>query len=303
MQKRSTDSLPSFFVHQNTFPYATDRKPHIYALEIYDFTFLHFHDFLEIGFCVDGEGICRIEDAEYEFKKGDIQIIFPFQNHLSKNKTDESSRWCWLNINPYALMETTGFATISKIEHLMFHEMALCGIFSPEKYPEIVELANCLLRETLKNSMETPHHLELCASYLYQILIHLARISQEFPKLQMKRDKHVSALTPALNMITSGIQNSSIPSVHELADVCGMSVSNFRKVWTKVIGLSPKDYITKSFLYKAQQLLITTDKAITEIAMETGFSNISGFNRHFLSKCHMSPSDFRKRYKNELPSL
>ena len=297
MQKRSNSTLPTFFIQQETFPYTKERKPHIAPLEIYDFTFLHFHDFLEIGYCLEGEGICRVGDIEYSFKKGDIQIVFPFQKHLSKNKSTKSSQWYWLNINPYSLMERSGFATISRVEHLMFNEMSLCGIFSPKKYPELVRLADCLLRESLDYSLDSPHHLEFCASYLYQILIHLARLSQDLPKLKMERDKHVTAVAPALTMITDGIRNSSIPSVQSLADTCGMSISNFRKVWKKIIGISPKDYITKSFLYKAQQLLITTEKSITEIAMETGFHDVSGFNRHFLSKANMSPSDFRKRYK------
>ena len=301
MHNRSNIDLPTFYIHQDTFPYLEDRKPHIAPLEIYDFTFLHFHDFLEIGYCLEGEGVCRVGDREYTFQKGDVQIIFPFQKHLSKTNIGQKSRWYWLNINPYALMERSGFATISKIEQLMFREMALCGIFPKKDFPEITRLAYCLLRESLDFSKDSPHHLEFCASYLYQMLLHLARLSENLPKLQMERDKHVSAITPALTIITDGLQNSSIPSVQVLASACGMSISNFRKIWRKVIGLSPKDYITKSFLYKAQQLLITSDKSVTEIALETGFHDVSGFNRHFLSKTKMSPSDFRKRYKKSSP--
>lgn len=297
MQNRSNNKLPVFFIRQETFPYRNQRTPHIAPLNIYDFTFLHFHDFLEIGYCVKGEGICRVGDIEYPFKKGDIQIIFPFQKHLSKNKAGHQSQWYWLNINPYALMELSGFATISKIEHLMFQEMGLCGIFPAEKYPEIAELANRFLQEALEYDATDSHHLEFCASYLYQILITLSRLSSDLPKLEMERDRNVSALFPALTIISDGIQNSSIPSVQSLSDACGMSISNFRKVWKKVIGLSPKDYITKHFLYKAEQLLLTTDKSITEISMETGFQDVSGFNRQFHSKAGMTPSEFRKRYK------
>ena len=301
MQNRSAKVLPTFFIHQETFPYTTNRKPHLAPLEIYDFTFLHFHDFLEIGYCVEGSGICRVGDTEYTFQKGDVQVVFPFQKHLTKNTSGQKSRWYWLNINPYALMEVSGFATISKIEHLMYNEMSLCGIFSSMKYPELVFLVKKLLDECLEHMHPSPHHLEFCASYLYQILLHLSRLSEDMPKLEMERDKHVSALFPALEILSNGILQSSIPSVQSLADACGMSTSNFRKVWKKVIGISPKDYITKSFLYKAQQLLITTDKTITEIALETGFADVSGFNRHFLSKVQMSPSDFRNRYKKSSP--
>ena len=301
MQNRSNDNLPAFFIRQDTFPYKELRKPHIAPLEIYDFTFLHFHDFLEIGCCVEGKGICRVEDKEYAFQKGDVQIIFPFQKHLSKNLENEHSQWYWLNINPYILMEKTSLTTLSKIEHLMFKEMGLCGIFSQEEHPEIAKLVKALLHETLECSVAIPLHLEFCASYVYQILICLARLSYDLPKLEIRRDKTMTVLSPALDMITNGINTGSIPSVQTLADSCGMSISNFRKVWSKVIGLAPKDYITKQFLYKAQQLLLTTDRKITEIATETGFQDISGFNRQFLAKSGMSPSEFRKMYKKSSP--
>lgn len=299
MRNRSSDMLPVFFIQQETFPFSRERKLRRAPLEIYDFTFLHFHDFLEIGYCLEGEGICRVGDTEYPFKKGDIQVILPFQKHLSKNKNDKKSRWYWLNINPYALMERAGFGTVSKIEQLLFQEMGLCGIFSPAKYPEIASISNQLLQEVLECGTSTLHHLESCATYVYQLLIQLSRLSENLPKLEMERDRNVTILAPALILISDGIQQSSIPSVNALASACGMSVSNFRKVWRRVIGFSPKDYIIKSFLYKAEQLLISTDKTITEISMLTGFENVSGFNRQFRQKNNMSPSEFRKRYKKK----
>lgn len=299
MRNRSEHDLPAFFIAYDTFSFTGSERIFPTPLEIYDFTFLHFHDFLEIGYCVDGKGICRVEDREYFFQKGDIEIIFPFQQHLSRNHESESSQWYWLNINPYALMEDSGFAGAQKIEHMMFEEMGLCGILSPKQYPEIAGLVDGLLRETVEGLADTPYHTELCAAYVYQILICLARLSIKLPKLEIQRDRSILSLAPALDLISEGVRCGAVPSVEMLASSCGMSVSNFRRVFHRVIGLAPKDYITKSFLYKAQQLLMTTKKSILEISMETGFQDISGFNRQFLAKIRMTPSAFRKAYGNK----
>lgn len=299
MRNRSTDGLPAFFISHDTFSFTGSERLFSCPLEIYDFTFLHFHDFLEIGYCVDGKGICRVEGREYPFQKGDIEIIFPFQQHLSRNYESECSQWYWLNINPYALMENSGFASVQKIEHMIFEEMGLCGIFSPEQYPEIAKLVGALLRETADQPADTLYHTELCASYVYQILICLARLSLQLPKLEFQRDRSLLSLVPALDLISESVHSGIVPSVELLAGSCGMSVSNFRRVFRRVIGLAPKDYITKSFLYKAQQLLMTTNKSILEISMETGFQDISGFNRQFLAKTQMTPSAFRKAYGNK----
>lgn len=297
MRNRSKDNLPFFFTPYDVFSFTESERPFPAPLEIFDFTFLHFHNCLEIGYCLSGSGICRVEDREYSFQKGDVEIIFPFQRHLSKNCEAECSQWYWLTINPYSLMENSGFASTAKIDNMIFQEMGLCGIFSPEKYPQVTELVENLFHEIMEHDRKIPHHMELCASYVYQLLICLARLSLPLPKLEIERDRHILSLSPALDLISEGVNNGMVPSVEMLSASCGMSVSNFRRVFHNVIGFGPKDYITNCFLLRAQQLLLTTEKSIMEICLETGFGDISWFNRQFLAKTQMTPSAFRKKYK------
>lgn len=297
MQKQSNQNLPAFFVSNKPFPFTKSKNLVGIPLEIYDFTFLHFHDCLEIGYCLDGKGICRVEDQTHTFKKGDVEIIFPYQKHLSRSYESEQSLWYWLFINPYSLMDNSGFSNASKIEHMISKEMGLCGIFSEENYPEITELVYKIFQEIGGENAEMPYYTELCASYVYQLLIHLTQLSANLPKLQIQQDRNMISVLPAIDLISENVHKGVVPSVEMLASECGMSLSNFRKVFHKIIGLTPKDYITKSVLYRAQKLLLSTDKSILEISVETGFKDLSGFNRQFLAKTGMTPSSFRKTYK------
>lgn len=187
---------------------------------------------------------------------------------------------------------------MQKIEHMIFEEMGLCGIFTPKNYPEIVHLLTLLFQEMTAGT--TLHHPELCGCYLYQLLILLSRLSLPLPKLEIRRQGNLSCLSPALTLITEGIQHGTVPSVEILAGSCGMSISNFRRVFHKTIGLGPKEYITRNLLYKAQRLLLTTNMSILEISLETGFQDISGFNRQFLAKTGVTPSAFRREYRKSL---
>lgn len=299
MLNRSNDNLPVFYTRHNDM-IIDSGKPIIASLEINDFTYLHFHDCFEIGYCVSGSGVCLVEDKQYEFKKGDVQIIFPFQKHLSKNSEKGSSVWYWLTFNPHLLMKKSGFSGGNKLEQLIFNEMGVCGIFSTEEYPEVVALVESFFRELLEKDSASIYHSELCALYVYQLFICLARISEPLPKLKIERDGKLEAVANALDIISQAVLNADTPSVEMLAFSCNMSVSNFRKVFLKVTGLSPKNYITKCFINKAQQLLLTTDKSISEICMETGFGDISWFNRQFLSKTNMTPSAFRKKHSKNI---
>ncbi|MBR5500146.1 MAG: helix-turn-helix transcriptional regulator [Clostridia bacterium] len=298
MLNRSNNSLPAFYTYHNDMM-LDPNKPMLAILDINDFTYLHFHDCFEIGYCVSGTGVCMVEDKEYAFKEGDVEIIFPFQKHLSRNGKDGSSRWYWLTFNPHTLMERSGLGGSSKLEQLMAGEMGLCGILSPEAYPEIAGLVKKIFTETLEKDNDTPYHSELRALYVYQLLIELSRRSANLPKLQIQRDRNLQSVSKALDLIASGIQNGNPPSVEDLARASNMSVSNFRKVFRKVTGLSPKDYMTHALINKAQQMLLTSQKSISEICNETGFGDQSWFNRQFLAKTQMTPSGFRKKFQQE----
>ncbi len=296
MRNRSNHSLPAFYTYHNDMMLGSD-KPMLAILDINDFTYLHFHDCFEIGVCVSGTGVCMVEGQEYPFREGDVEIIFPFQKHLSKNGQNGSSRWYWLTFNPHAMMERCGLGSSVKLEQLISKEMGLCGILAVEQYPEIVGLVKQIFSETLEKEHDTPYHRELTALYVYELLIELARCSASLPKLQIQRNQNLQSVSPALDLIAQGIQNANPPSVERLARASNMSVSNFRKVFRKVTGLSPKDYITKCLVNKAQQMLLTTDRSISEICAETGFGDQSWFNRQFLAKTQMTPSAFRKRFR------
>lgn len=59
------------------------------------------------------------------------------------------------------------------------------------------------------------------------------------------------------------------------------------------------DSLTEIRLGHASRLLIATTKSVSEIAYETGFNNISNFNRIFKKKKGCTPKEFKKSYSSE----
>ena len=103
MQNRSLSKLPSHFAPAETSNLdETDNAPN--ALEILEFTFLHFHSVLELGVCFSGRGTCVVEGERMPFEQGDVQVVFPFQRHLSRSEGGEYSRWLWTSLNPMQLL-------------------------------------------------------------------------------------------------------------------------------------------------------------------------------------------------------
>ena len=82
-------------------------------------------------------------------------------------------------------------------------------------------------------------------------------------------------------------------SVDEFAKLCGMSVSSFKRKFAEVFDESPRRYLEKMKLLKAEKLLSNSTQRISEIAYDCGYETISTFNRSFKSQYGVSPSEFR----------
>jgi AraC-like DNA-binding protein len=74
----------------------------------------------------------------------------------------------------------------------------------------------------------------------------------------------------------------------------GVSEGYLSRSFNQETGLSLIHYLTRYRVQQAKQLLLTTDKTITEIAMEVGFSDSNYFSRVFRQEAGVSPVTFRQ---------
>jgi len=79
------------------------------------------------------------------------------------------------------------------------------------------------------------------------------------------------------------------------AELVGMSEPTFSKYFKRATGQNFSDLVRKLRLAHARRLLEHSDKAISEICYEVGFSNLSNFNRHFLNDAGETPRNYRQR--------
>jgi len=82
-------------------------------------------------------------------------------------------------------------------------------------------------------------------------------------------------------------------SIHELATLCGMSISTFQRTFNNVFEQTPAKYIHEQRMLKAKKLLTNKNKRISEIAYDCGYNSTSTFNRLFKKSFDFSPSEFR----------
>ena len=84
--------------------------------------------------------------------------------------------------------------------------------------------------------------------------------------------------------------------LNTLADIAGMSPSAFSRFFKLHTGRNLSDYIIEMRLGYASRMLVDTARSIAEISFQSGFNNLSNFNRIFKKRKGCSPSEFRENY-------
>ncbi|MEN6452878.1 MAG: AraC family transcriptional regulator [Prolixibacteraceae bacterium] len=85
--------------------------------------------------------------------------------------------------------------------------------------------------------------------------------------------------------------------IDDVARIVSMTPSAFSHFFKKRTQRSFSDYLTDLRIGYAARMLIETEKNISEICFESGFNNISNFNRSFRTKKGCTPSEFRSQQK------
>jgi AraC-like DNA-binding protein len=78
------------------------------------------------------------------------------------------------------------------------------------------------------------------------------------------------------------------------ANQAGISPFHFLRLFAKVLGVTPHQYLVRSRLRHAARLLADEDIAVTDIAYDVGFADLSNFVRTFHRAAGLSPSAFRE---------
>ncbi|MBN1675553.1 MAG: helix-turn-helix transcriptional regulator [Kiritimatiellae bacterium] len=80
----------------------------------------------------------------------------------------------------------------------------------------------------------------------------------------------------------------------ECAKRCGLSVRHFSELFRRHTGKTFVQFLNEYRIGIAKDLLRSTDKKVITIAFETGFENLSLFNRTFKKLCRLTPNQYRR---------
>lgn len=83
-------------------------------------------------------------------------------------------------------------------------------------------------------------------------------------------------------------------SLGDLARVANLSPNHLLRTFKEVFGQTPHQYLTELRLERAQRLLLSTERSVTDICFAVGFQSVGSFSWLFRRRFGVSPASYRR---------
>ncbi len=257
-----------------------------------DFTFvpLHWQDSMEIIYVKRGRGRVQVDQEMFQAEKGDIYIVPPGHLHGMQSLPRESMEYeniifdiAFLGggidvcsqkyLQPMVSGKVRLPVRVGK-EDAMYGQMSAC-----------LDAADGLCSaRPVGYELGVKGRLLLFFSMLFRYGADCGNRGREVPNAEK------------LKLVLSKIERDYDKqlTVADGADVCGYSESHFMRWFKEATGRSFGGYLIEYRLERAAYALRNSGDTVLEIAEQTGFENLSNFNRLFRKRFEMTPSAFRR---------
>ena len=253
-----------------------------------DLDALHFHNYLEIGVCLEGDGHMDFGDHKLPYTSGNITVIPPKYPHHTNSQPGETCHWAYLFIDIDGVLKHVFPDRTYRREQVAARIGQGALVLCKNQHPHIADLVRALLDE---QQQKHEFYQESTRAKLCSLMLYLARICPPIGG-QMQATSRTDAVSIAIDHVAKHYAEKL--TIRDLADSCRLSETHFRRLFTHAMGISPQGYINRIRVDAACKLLHTTDLSVGEIATRCGFINAATFNRNFQRMMNMSPSAFRR---------
>ncbi len=256
---------------------------------------LHWHVEAEITMVLEGSAIYKIGEETFQSQKGDIIFVAPntlHSVHPLPGITHISDTLVFhLDMLGYSLMDQYSLTYLHPIYNGFLRPFSHMNQNHPF-YPEFSECINQIFL-CVKNKN---NYFEMVLKEKLHHFFYLLFQHQCFSNMDatIPMPAHIHKVKKALRYIQENYQKSI--SICELADLCHFSKTHFMSFFKQSVGITCVEYMIQHRLKVAANLLRATGLSISDIAFESGFHNLSNFNRKFKSYYHITPLEYRRQH-------
>lgn len=232
------------------------------------------HNFWEFLYIVDGCMGVAVEDKIFELNKGQMIFYAPMEFHSIWTEKGEDSRIIIMSFS------------VSGDE---FNKMS-GRVFTVNKQN------TALIYSALENAeycklYDSPTKSQMLSNRLECLLLNL--LEEKNDKISEKRTTGTENYKLIIKVLKENVCNNL--SSQDIANLCGLSLSNLKKTFHKFASISIMKYYNSLRVFKAMDLM-RDGKTMSEISEILNFSSQQYFTATFKKHCGMSPSEHKRRY-------
>ncbi len=236
-------------------------------------------DIYILHFVSDGKGEFTSGGKTYQLSKGDVFLIKPGTE--VSYQADEKNPWSYMWV---------GFKGIKAEEYLKAAGLGEDNVIC--KCDNIPLIFSYIQKIIIYRHLSLSNELQREAALLQILSLIIENYKFSLPKEERFDYPYNVYVEQAEEYIRRNLQGNV--KINDVASYIGIDRSYLTNIFKNVIGVSPQEYLLSCRMEKAEQLLRDTDKKISEIAQEVGYSEQMSFSKAFKKYKKVSPTEYRQ---------
>lgn len=274
----------NYFAKEDGFPFFIQYGIH----ERYMFPHSH-EDFCELVIVLDGSAVHIVGEESFPVGRGDVFFLGAGSSHAYENA--KGFKLCNIMFRTFTALEMEeplgeieGFSPLFLVDGTSKSESCSRLKLSDRDFEKISGIIDEMMTEYYGNKGGRK---AVIMSYLTVLAAMLSRlygipcVQAEIPEI-----KEAASILEGKYMLENPVKLAR--------ESCNYSERHFTRLFSKVYGISPQQYLTELRIKVACKMLKNSAASVGEIARSCGFTDPGYFSRIFKSNTGVLPSEYRK---------
>ena len=260
---------------------------------------MHFHNYMEIGYFYYGKGELLIEDRTYQYS-GDDPMFSVIPANIPHNTITVPGRvdhWEFLFIDIDSFIREEMKGDRFDVDEVIRIVNKRGTLKTKANHPALDRIIQSIIGDYRKEGL---YYKESVKGYLKAFVIELLRLDEERGRVQ-RSSAHTAYLSAAITYIEEHYAEDF--RVSDLANVCGLSESHFRRVFEDSMNMKPADFVNLIRIQHGCRLIENEHLSMEEVGYRVGYTTPSTFNRNFKRITGKTPYQWKSEAKKRTSTL
>ena len=252
---------------------------------------LHWHAELELIVIKKGRGYVSADLEKRSVSSGDIVLIRPGQLHSIEQEQNYIMEYENIILKPELLISGDNDLCAVRFILPFINGEIPSGTFLTPSLSYYKDVSECIRQIDLLCDARPEGYQLAVKGLLFQFFYLLISNRQKKETAPASRTKSLEKMKTILKYVEEHYTEHI--SIDDMASLTYYSKSHFMKFFKQRMGTGFIEYLNEYRLTMAKRLLKSSDASVLEIAEQSGFDNLSYFNRIFKRKYGMPPGKWR----------